>query len=323
MGSNTKRFGKLAVVGLAVAAPLVIWTQRWNIYDTLRLRGYQPPAQIAQLATDTALNDKSRRLFYVYHPALEEKQAFNDNCKSTEKTIILGCYVSGTGIYLYNVTDARLNGVVQVTAAHETLHAAYERLDGKEKQRVNGLIDDAYAKVTSQRIKDTIEDYRRHGADITNELHSILGTEVRSLPAELEQHYARYFTNRLKVVEYSEKYEQVFTERKQKVAEADRQLEALKQQINAGEANLDALSQELKNERARLDRLLASKDYAAYNAAVPGFNSRVNAYNAQVGQVRRLIDQFNALVAERNSIAAEENDLYKAIDSRPSTIEAQ
>lgn len=323
MGSNTKRFGRLAAVVLVAAAPLVIWTQRWNIYDTLRLRGYQPPAQIAQLATDTALNDNSRRLFYVYHPELEEKQAFNDNCKSSEKTIVLGCYVSGRGIYLYNVTDARLNGVVQVTAAHETLHAAYERLDGKEKQRVNGLIDDAYAKVTNQRIKDTIEDYRLNGADITNELHSILGTEVRSLPAELEQYYARYFTNRLKVVEYSEKYEQVFTERKQKVAEADQQLEALKQQINAGEANLDDLSQELKNERSRLDRLLASKDYAAYNAAVPGFNSRVNAYNAQVGQVRRLIDQFNALVAERNSIAAEENDLYKAIDSRPATIESQ
>ncbi len=323
MGPNTKRFGRLAAMGLVVAAPLVIWTQRWNIYDTLRLRGYQPPAQIAQLATDTSLNDGSRRLFYVYHPELEQKQAFNDNCKSAEKTIVLGCYVSGRGIYLYSVTDERLNGVVQVTAAHETLHAAYERLDGREKQRVKGLIDDAYAKLTDQRIKDTIEDYRQNGADITNELHSILGTEVRSLPAELEQYYSRYFTNRLKIVEYSEKYEQAFTERKNRIADADRQLEALKQQINAGEASLGALSQELKNERARLDKLLASKDYAAYNAAVPGFNSRVNAYNAQVGQVRRLIDQFNALVAERNSIAAEENDLYKAIDSRPDTLKTQ
>ncbi len=317
----SKRFGRYAALAIVIAVPVVVWTQRWNIHDTLRLRGYQPPVEIAQLATDSSLNDGARRLFYVYHPRLENKEAFNAHCTLPEKTIVLGCYVGGTGIYIYNVTDVRLDGIKQVTAAHETLHVAYERLSGKERARVDGLINAAFATVTSERIKNAIEDYRRNGADITNELHSILGTEVRNLPAELEQYYARYFINRLKVVEYSEKYEQVFTERKQKVAQADQQLAALKQQIDAGETNLNALPKELQSERARLDGLLASKDYAAYNAAVPGFNARVTAYNAQVGQVRRQIDQYNALVAQRNAIATEERELIKAIDSRPNTIQ--
>ncbi len=323
MGLKTKRLISLSSVLLVVAAPVVLWTQRWNIYDAVRLHGYQPPAQVVQLATDTAMNDKTRRLFYVYHPELEDKQTFNTNCKSSEKTIVLGCYVTANGIYLYNVTDERLAGVIQVTAAHETLHAAYDRLSPSDKQHVNNLIDQAYAKVTDQRIKDTIEDYRKNGADTNNELHSILGTEVRDLSPELEQYYTRYFTNRLKIVEYSEKYEQAFTERKQKVEEDDKKLASLKQQIDSGEAELDTLEQQLKNDRARLDAQLASKDYAGYNAGVPGFNARVQAYNAKVASIRSLIDQFNVLVAERNAIATEEGELVKAIDSRPDTIQSQ
>lgn len=323
MASRKKLIGSLLGVAVIIIAPIVAWTQRWNIHDAIRLRNYQPSAQIVQLATDTTLNDKTRRLFYVYHPGLEDKLSFNDNCKTSEKTIVLGCYVSGTGIYLYNVTDARLNGIIQVTAAHETLHAAYERLSGGDKAYVDQLVADAYAKITEQRIKDTIEDYRKNGADTANELHSILGTEVRSLPPELEQYYTRYFTNRLKVVEYSEKYEQAFTERKQKVIEADQRLKDLKQQIESSQANLDTLGQQLQSERARLDSLLANKDNAAYNAGVPGFNTRVNNYNAQVGRIRGLIDQYNTLVNERNTLATEESDLVKAIDSRPNTLESQ
>lgn len=323
MRTSSNRLGRYAALALIIVVPAILWTQRWNIHDTLRLRGYTPPAEIVQLATDSSLNDPARRLFYVYHPQLEAKTDFSGHCSLSEKTIVLGCYVTGKGIYLYNVTDVRLDGIKQVTAAHETLHVAYDRLSGSERTRVGELINAAFATITDERIKNTVEEYRRNGADVTNELHSILGTEVRTLPPELEQYYARYFMQRSKVVEYSEKYEQVFTERKQKLAQADQQLASLKQQIDAGETNLNNLSKELQSERARLDGLLASKDYAAYNAAVPGFNARVTAYNAQVGQVRRLIDQYNTLVAQRNAIATEESELIKAIDSRPNTIQTQ
>lgn len=318
-----KKISKAIAVVLLLAAPLVVWTQRWNIYDSWRLRGYEPPAAIAKLASDTSMNEKGRRLFYVYHPELKDKTTFSDSCNSTERTIVLGCYVSGTGIYLYTVTDERLLGIMQVTAAHETLHAAYDRLSGKEKERIDTLVQEAYAMVTSQRIHDTIEDYRKNGADIANELHSILGTEVRDLPPELETYYQRYFTNRLKIVEYSEKYEQAFTERKQKIENYDKQLESLKQQIASLEGELEPRERQLQNERSRLDGLIAANNIEAYNAGVAGFNAQVNAYNGLVGRIRSLIDQHNRLVGERNAIAEEEGELVKAIDSRPDTIAPQ
>ncbi len=325
MALNAKRSFKTAVIlACVLVVPALLWTQRWPIHDWLKLQNYSPPPEIAQLASDIDLNDSSKRLFYVYHPALEaDKVAFNQHCTLTEQTIVLGCYVSGTGIYLYDVTDERLAGVEQVTAAHEMLHVAYERLSNRERERINALLEQTFATVTNERIKTTIEEYRNNGADINNELHSILGTEVRTLPTELENYYKRYFSDRSKVLTYSEKYESVFAELKQKVAEIDKRLGILKNQIEALEADVDARSRALQSEKARMDSLSSSKRYEEYNAAVPGYNAQVNAYNIKVKQLRQLINEYNALVAERNEIAVQENELFKAIDSRIDTIQTQ
>lgn len=323
MTVTIKKLTKTMALLIVLVLPFVLWLQRWNLYDAWRLRDYNPPRRIVQLADDTQMNDQARRLFYVYHPELNDKNAFNANCMSSERTIVLGCYVGGTGIYLYNVTDERLAGIIEVTAAHEMLHAAYERMGSGEKAKVNAMLERAYDQVTNKRIRDTIDDYRKNGASVPNELHSILGTEVRELPAELEDYYKRFFTDRLAVVGFSEKYEQAFTQRKEKVAQYDAQLEVLKDNIDNGQQTLAAQSQALETERARLQALLAAKNYEAYNAGVNGYNNQVNAYNTQVRTVRGYIDEYNAIVAARNAIATEESELVKAIDSRPTTIETQ
>lgn len=323
MSSKTKKVIQFGVAFTLIGLLPIGWVQRWNIYDSWRLKNYQAPAQIAALATQTTMNDKMRRLFYVYHPELSDKASFSSKCNQSEQTIVLGCYIPSKGIYLYNVADDRLNGVAQITAAHEALHAAYDRLSGNDKKNVNTLIDEAYQKVTDQRIRDTIEDYRKNGADVRNELHSILATEVHDLSPPLEHYYARYFTNRLALVNFSDKYENAFTERRQKIAVADQRLDALKKQIDGGEAELATKQLTLKNDRARLDALYESKNYEAYNAAVGGFNAQVNSYNASVGKVRASIDEFNSIVVARNAIAAEQGDLIKAIDSRPNTLQTQ
>ncbi len=314
--------GTLFVLALLVL-PFIAWTQRWYIYDSLRLRNYKPPTEVVQLATDTTLNQQTRRLFYVYYPSLEDKSNFNNNCKTGEKTIVLGCYVSGQGIFLYKITDARLNGIIQVTAAHETLHAAYDRLNADEKSRIDILTQKVYKSTNNPRINEAVSDYQKNGADVANELHSIIGTEVRDLPPELEAYYAKYFTNRIKIVEFSEKYEQEFTNRKQLVLQYDASLNNLKNQIDNKENGIESMSSSLQSERARLDGLLEAKDYENYNQAVPKYNSRISTFNNQVREVRSLIEQYNKLVVKRNAIVSEETELIKAIDSRPDTLPTQ
>ncbi len=315
--NRTSRLILSCVFTLGVFAVLLVgfWF-RQDAYDWLRLRQYQPPATIAQLAEHTTMTPKATHLFYVHHPVLADKVSFNEHCRENEQTIVLGCYVANRGIYLFDVTDSRLSGVEEVTAAHEMLHAAYDRLSADEKQRVNQLIHNAYSQVTDERIKKVIGQYQKMGADTDNELHSILGTEVATLPAELEQYYSRYFANRQAVVTFSEKYEAVLSQRKDQVADYDQRLSALKAEIDENQNDLDQESEALKGERQRLNSLLSNNQVEAYNAGVNDFNEKVRTLNAKVNQTRGLIEEYNNLVKERNNIALEEQELIKSLDSR-------
>lgn len=305
-----------------LSLPLVFWLNRFLIFDWWRLRDYSPPARIQALATDTTMNDSTKRVFYAQHPQIDDKQQLSANCQQNEYTIVLGCYVASRGIYLYSVSDPRLNGVEEVTAAHELLHAAYDRLSSSERKRIDELTAQAYAQVTNARIKATIEQYRKNDASVVpNELHSILGTEVRSLPPELEAHYKKYFSDRSAVVKFSEQYESEFTSRQKQVEEYDKQLSALKSEIETNEAKLEQQAATLSNERSNLEN--SRSDAQVYNSQVDSFNAKVASYNNLVSQSKVLIDKYNALVVKRNALAVEVNDLAKAIDTRPTNLQSQ
>jgi hypothetical protein len=280
---SKKKYLGIAATAILVAMPVLVIWQHQAVYDSFRLRGYVAPDKVVQLATDTGMRDLTRRIFYVYHPSIEDKAPFNKNCKSSEQTIVLGCYVDGKGIYLLSVTDDRLNGVEQVTAAHETLHAVYARLNSKERAKVDVMTAEAFSKLNDQRIKDTIDLYKKQDPSVVpNELHSILGTEVRLLPADLEAYYSRYFSNRTKVVGFSEQYEQAFTDRKNQIVDYDAQLLSLKTEIDNLQSSLSKQATTLSSERERLGKLRSNGQIDAYNAAVPGFNQKVNTYNQDV-----------------------------------------
>lgn len=296
----------------------LFWWQKYTFYDWWRLRGYHPSAEIVQLADRAVFNQSSRRLFYVYHPTLDDKADFNNHCNNHEQTIVLGCYISAEGIFIYNIKDSRLDGIKEVTAAHETLHAAYQRLSVKEKRKIDQLTNEAFASVTDQRIIKTIENYRSRDLSVVpNELHSILGTEIRTLPLELENYYKRYFTDRSKIVDLLDKYQANFTDREKQVEDFDNQLNVLKNQITDTESKLSDISLALQTRRQQLNDLLTNQNYQSYNNLVPSFNSDIRGYNNQVVALQALVDKYNDIVAKRNAIAIEAKELAAAIDSRP------
>lgn len=309
---------------LLIVASLAAIFQRQQILDYFSLRNYAPAQRIITLADDTAMQEKTRRIFYVNHPALNSKSEFRTNCPSTEQSIVLGCYVQRQGIYLLDVTDPRLSGVIEVTAAHEVLHAHYDRLSRKEREHIDNLTTSFFAGMDDKRVKDTVEQYRLKDASIVpNELHSILATEVRNLTPELEAYYGRYFKDRSRLVSYSEKYEQVFVELTQQVERYDEQLKALKSSIESNQTEIESSNKEIESQKARLDSLINSGRTEEYNAAVPAFNNQVNSYNGLVGRTRGIINEYNELVAKRNQIATTEQELTEAIKSNISPIQTQ
>lgn len=308
------------VLTAVMAGSVVLWMQRERVLDWWYLRGYEPSAEIGTLADNTMMTDYARRLFFVNHPTLDDKVAFNQNCSGIiEEVAVLGCYHGDRlGIYLYDVTDSRLNGIEEVTAAHEMLHQAYDRLSQDEQQNINQLLQNFYDNgLDSQSVRDKIALYENdEGHDILNEMHSIFGTEVETLPDELENYYKQYFSDRSKVFTFHKQSRAAFEEFRQRITDYDNQLASLQEQIDNNEKNLSSMLAELEAERKRLDQLLASNQVEEYNAGVPGFNARVNDYNNLLSSTQGLVDQYNQLVKERNDIAVQASDLNAALDSR-------
>lgn len=318
--------------GLITLVVVLVWLaglgyaalHRQDILDWWKLHGYEAPATVATLADQDTMTDYGRKIFYVNRPEIEAKAAFAKSCPNNggEQTIVLGCYHGDQqGIFLLSVDDPRLDGVLQVTAAHEMLHAAYDRLSKEERNRVDTMLEAYYEQIDDPRLLKTIDSYKKSEPDdVVNEMHSIFGTEVAKLPADLEEYYRQYFTDRPQIAAFAADYQAEFTDRENLVAQYDAQLADLKVRIESMQAELKSKQAEISEQQDQLLRQKNSGDTAGYNAGVPIYNGLVNQYNTEVESVKQLITQYNALVEKRNAVALEEDQLVESLNSNASPI---
>ena len=90
---------------------------------------YRPDEQIGQLVSKLNFSPRGKEVFFATNPVVSGPEDFNQQCNRHEATVsILGCY-DDQNIYIYRVTESKLSGVMETTAAHELLHAAYARLN--------------------------------------------------------------------------------------------------------------------------------------------------------------------------------------------------
>lgn len=290
-----------------------VWIQRDAITDWFRLYGYAPPESISALASANTMTPAGEHLFYINRPEIVAKTGFRDKCSIAEQSIVLGCYHSNqAGIYILKITgDERLDGVMQVTAAHEMLHAAYDRLSASEKEKVDSWLQSYYHdELTDQRVKRTIDGYRKSEPnDVVNEMHSIFGSEIENLPPNLEEYYKRYFENRKAVVAFAADYQGEFTKREAQVAAYDQSLSAQKAIIEANTVDISSRASEINQMRIQLDTLRNNGQFQAYNDGVDDYNTSVRSYNALVAKTRNDITAYNNLVATRNAVALETQQL--------------
>jgi hypothetical protein len=314
------------LVGAIAAGVLLLWRHE-QVADWFVLRNYKAPASIGQLASDDTMTGAAQHYFYINRPSLEARDSFNQHCKNeTEQTVVLGCYHGNRqGIYLYTVTDSRLHGVEQTTAAHEMLHQAYDRLSAKDRNRINGLLEDYYKHALhDDMVKSQIDAYKKAEPDaLDDEMHSLFGTEIATLPQPLESYYKQYFKGRSKVVAFNASYQSEFTRRQAQVAQYDQQLTVLKTQITAKEKDLDVRQAAIKQKKAQLDREAATNQIDLYNTDVNAYNTMAQAYNQQLADTRALIDRYNGLIEQRNAVAIQEQQLRQALDSRLTPVGGQ
>lgn len=282
--SLRRYLGPLFLLLLAGAIAFASVGYRQPIIDFVRSNQFQPTAEIADIRRDLQLTDLGTLYFNASEPVLKPAEEFNRACKQNRETNnpILGCYVNQR-IYIFDVTNQKLQGIEETTAAHELLHAAYERMGASEQERLDSALETAYSRVKTPELEQRMAYYRESepGQEM-NELYAILGTEVEGLGHVLEDNYAAFFKDRRKILNFYKAYSSVFDD-------VSTRLKQLEMAINNRTASVNA-------------------QITSYNAAVSEHKAAVNAFNQRSGRPGGFESQAE-FDAARLSLVARQSEL--------------
>lgn len=308
----------LAILFIGLAG--LLWLNRQMVVDHLSVWQFQPSQDVAMLASDAGMNGHGTFYFYTAHPSVEDASSFNQKCSRKEvSAAILGCY-NGKDIFIYNVKDPRLEGIREVTAAHEMLHVAYARLSDTERLRVHGLLAQEYEKLKNNaEFAERMAFYERtEPGERDNELHSIIGTEIGSIGPELEAYYGQYFINRMQSVAHHEKYAAVFSDLQKRSEVLSAQLTQLAGTIEADTTaynnEVNKLTQDIAMFNAKANNGGFSSEAAFQNERMAIIN-RANQLDQRRVRISSSIAEYNRLRDELAAVASESEALNRSIDS--------
>lgn len=321
--NNNKKTGIISSIIIClflIFIAILLINNKQYIIDQITVWQYSPTSEINALVDRAGMNNSGKFIYLASQPKLDATADFNKECDRVEHTTsILGCY-SGSRIYIYDVTDKQLDGIREVTATHETLHAIYARMGDSEKRKVNKLVEAEYIKLKSDKgFADLIAFYiRTEPGQRDNELHSIIGTEVVNINPELEIYYRKYFSNRQKAVGLNAKYISVFKALKGRADELSKQYNALQSSISTriAQYNTDtqALNIDIESFKSRANNNEFSSQ-AQINNEVANINARVDNLNSRLKSINNDIERQKSIFAEYNLIASQSKKLYSIIDS--------
>lgn len=324
--SNTRiAVRTLVPIFVVLAALIFAYFYAGRISDAVAARNFTPTQQIASVDQRLKLTGRGTDIFYASAPLVEQQKEFNNNCKTEEHTAaILGCYYRNR-IYLFDIDNKELDGTMEVTAAHEMLHAAYGRLSIFERPRIDALLKAEYAKLkdSNATLRETMAYYKQaEPNDLVNELHSILGTTVAQLSPELEQYYAQYFSDRQAVVTLNQKYVAVFTEVNKQAEELSVKITALKPQIDSELAAYDTTRTQLEADIASFNQRAASGAFtsqAQFNRERSALLARSSQLDVQREAVNAKVDEYNTYVEQLNKLSVRIGELNKSINGAKAT----
>ena len=301
---------------ILIVVIFTIITNYQTVSDFLRGMFYTPSSEMIQVREDLNLTPKGELIFNASRPEFNNEENFNENCYSfDENEAILGCY-RDQRIFVYKITAPELSGILELTTAHELLHAVYERMSIKEKNELRSLLEKVYQENLAT-LKEEIDIY-----NIDKQLEEIYvraGTEIKDLPEELEKHYAEVFNDQDKITTFYESYIKVFRE-------IEAEIKALEAEMATLNAQIDAKSAEYENGVIDLNREIDGFNNCANTAGC--FNSdyefyvrrselvgRQNWLQALYDEIEILINQYNFNVAKYNNNVIRNNNLQNIINS--------
>jgi len=310
--------GQLALIGgiaWGVHNPRVV-SDHWTVAR------YTPPAEISALADRAGMSERGRFYFYASRPEVVPAERFDEVCTFREPGIgVLGCYTLGERrIFLFPISSPELEGLQVVVAAHEMLHAVWDRMSSDEKDALAGPLEEAFAALgPDHELVERIALYEEMdpGSRIP-ELYAILGTEVAELPAVLDEHYSGSFDDRERVTALYAETNAVFRDLDERLQSLQDELAELSAVIDVDRAEFLRVSEELTaditdfNDRADTPGAFDSEEQFAEERA--DIITRQEALEASRDALNEAVDRYNALVAELEALNAEASELNRTIN---------
>ncbi len=316
---------RLGCLVVFLGALLLLALNRQLLHDLVLAYGVELSPEIAAMEKRIGLKQDYRLLLRASRPQLQDKQNFNQNCPRREATAyILGCY-SQQQIFIYKIDDAELDGISEVTLAHEFLHAVYQRLSASERQTLDALLEANYQALKTDELVARMAMYdRTQAGSFFNELHSILGTEFADLSEELEAYYRKFFDDRRAIVALNQQSRQVFIDKEALIKELETQINNLKAAFESEKllyeqavADLN-LTVEKFNQRAQTGGFTSEMQFQQERATLLQRQARLEqqrqALEKQIEQINQLVEKYNQTALALQKLNAELDSLAEAID---------
>ena len=321
--TKTSRTGSIiafVLSGLTVIAAGLLVLNRQYVSDQLNVWSYAPSSQVASIDERVGFTDTGTFTLYATKPEVLGKESFNSLCPRQEPASpILGCYTGDDRVYIYDVTNTQLDGMKEVTVAHEMLHAAWHRLSNEQKDSLAKELISVYEAKATDELKERMAYYdRTQPGEFANELHSILATEVTELTPKLEAHFATYFEDRQTVVALHTKYSSVYAGLQAQIDGLYTQLEALAASINQQTAAYDRALKEYESAAASYESRANSGDFTSFAQIDAEYYALMRTYDTletQRAAINKDIENHGILYEQYQQVATQIEILNKSIDS--------
>ncbi|MBQ9485035.1 hypothetical protein IJU85_02955 [Candidatus Saccharibacteria bacterium] len=303
---------------IVIAASVTVFLNRVYIKDFFSAMSYEEPERIKAIEESLNLTDRASLMLRASHPSLESEQKFNQNCDSHSQDVsTLGCYANNY-IYVYDINHEALDGIVESTMAHELLHAAWQRLDGAEKETIKKLLKDVYE--NSEYREELLSDLKNYPSeDLVEELHSRIGTEFKKLPDELETYYAKYFKDQDKIVDFYEKYKSEFKKLEAERKEIEEKLKELKNEIEVLTAQYKSDSSALVAEITEFNECANQPGCFSANGYFYEKRAELLERKAKINElyekIVNFIAEYNNLVEKYDQNVLKNNELFDVMNS--------
>ncbi|MBT1035654.1 hypothetical protein KJY78_04740 [Canibacter sp. lx-45] len=291
------------------------YSNRQHLSNFISAQTFNASGRIAEIAQTLEFTNTGKIVFYATHPAVHTGLEFKESCShvtSQEATHVLGCYLPKSNrINLLSVADERLNGIMEVSAAHETLHSVWQQLPQEERDTLAEKLQKLYDQMQTSSPDfvtrmSVYSDLPRHS--FQNELHSIMGTELDNLPEWLENHYAKWFQNRHKIVKLHRGYDSVFKQLQEESDDITATLKSMHEEYSTRQAQLQ---QDIVSYNSDFKQFIQRNENYEFSDDEALFYRTKAAYELRRSQIEQEIEELQKYAVEYENLRAELNEIHK------------